>query len=97
MAIGSTLLWRMEMRVNIDLIQFNDYLDSLYIKRKTDRNKIINIYRRLFKQQKSIAEFEEKLEELGWDEITIKNISRYILVWNYREEENKRIWKNKNK
>lgn len=78
------------MRVNIDLIQFNDYLDSLYIKRKMDRNKIINIYRRLSKQQKSITEFEEKLEELGWDEITIMNISRYIVNWNYRIEENKK-------
>ncbi len=85
------------MRVNIDLIQFNDYLDSLYIKRKMDRNKIINIYRKLFKQQKSITEFEERLEELGWDEITIKNISRYILVWNYRKREDEKIWKNKNK
>ena len=85
------------MRVNIDLIQFNDYLDSLYIKRKMDRKKIINIYRKLLKQQKSITEFEERLEELGWDEITIKNISRYILVWNYRKREDEKIWKNKNK
>lgn len=85
------------MRVNIDLIQFNDYLDSLYIKRKMDRNKIINIYKKLFKQQKSITEFEERLEKLGWDEITIKNISRYILVWNYRKREDEKIWKNKNK
>lgn len=85
------------MRVSIDLKQFNEYLDSLYIKRKMDRNKIINIYRKLFKQQKSITEFEERLEELGWDEITIKNISRFILVWNYRKREDEKIWKNKNK
>ena len=85
------------MRVSIDLKQFNEYLDSLYIKKKMDRNKIINIYRKLFKQQKSITEFEERLEELGWDEITIKNISRYILVWNYRKREDEKIWKNKNK
>lgn len=80
-----------------ELKLFDLFLDSLYIKKKIDRNKIINIYRKLFKQRKTIIEFEKELEELGWDEITIKNISRYITNWNYREEENKKIWKNKKK
>lgn len=80
-----------------ELKLFDLFLDSLYIKRKIDRNKIINIYRKLFKQRKTIIEFEKELEELGWDEITIINISRYITNWNFRKDENEKIWKNKKK
>lgn len=80
-----------------ELKLFDLFLDSLYIKKKIDRNKIINIYRKLFKQRKTIIEFEKELEELGWDEITIKNISRYITNWNFRKDENEKIWKSKNK
>ena len=80
-----------------ELKLFDLFLGSLYIKRKIDRNKIINIYRKLFKQRKTIIEFEKELEELGWDEITVNNISRYITNWNFRKDENEKIWKNKNK
>jgi hypothetical protein len=80
-----------------ELKLFDLFLDSLYIKKKIDRNKIINIYRKLFKQRKTIIEFEKELEELGWDEITVNNISRYITNWNFRKDENEKIWKNKNK
>lgn len=75
---------------NEELELFDDFLDSLYIKKKGDRKRIIMIYTRLFKKKKTIKEFEEKLEELGWDEITIMNISRYIINWNYRIEEDKK-------
>lgn len=80
-----------------ELKLFDMYLDSLYIKKKMDRNKVINIYRKLFKQQKSITEFEERLEELGWDEITVNNISRYITNWNFRKDENIKLCKSKSK
>ncbi len=80
-----------------ELKLFDLFLDSLYIKKKIDRNKIINIYRKLFKQRKTIIEFEKELEELGWNEITVSNISRYITNWNFRKDENEKIWKNKSK
>lgn len=80
-----------------ELKLFDLFLESLYIKKKIDRNKIINIYRKLFKQRQTVIEFEKELEELGWDEITVNNISRYITNWNFRKDENEKIWKNKNK
>lgn len=79
----------------IDLKAFDNFLESLYIKKKVDRNKIINLYKRLLKQKKSIIDFETGLEKLGWEEITIQNITNYVLIWNYRRREDERIWKNK--
>ena len=79
----------------IDLKAFDNFLESLYIKKKVDRNKIINLYKRLLKQKKSIIDFETSLEKLGWEEITIQNITNYVLIWNYRRREDERIWKNK--
>lgn len=71
--------------------EFDLFLDSLYIKKKTDRNKIIALYKRLLRQKKNVLDFEKELEELGWDEITIDNISHYVTNWNYRNKENNRI------
>nr|DAK87186.1 MAG TPA: hypothetical protein [Caudoviricetes sp.] len=79
----------------IDLKAFDNFLESLYIKKKVDRNKIINLYKRLLKQKKSIIDFETGLEKLSWEEITIQNITNYVLIWNYRRREDERIWKNK--
>lgn len=79
----------------IDLKVFDKFLESLYIKKKIDRNKIINLYKRLLKQKKSIIDFETGLEKLGWEEITIQNITNYVLIWNYRRKEDKKLWKNK--
>lgn len=81
----------------IDLKVFDNFLESLYIKKKVDRNKIINLYKKLLKQKKSIIDFETGLEKLGWEEITIQNITNYVLIWNYRRREDERIWKNKKK
>lgn len=80
-----------------ELKLFDMYLDSLYIKRKIDRNRIIGLYKRLFKKKKSLNDFETDLEKLGWDEITIKNITDYVAVWNIRKDENIKLCKNKNK
>lgn len=79
----------------IDLKAFDKFLESLYIKKKVDRNKIINLYKRLLKQKKSIIDFETDLEKLGWEEITIQNITNYVLIWNYRRKEDEKLWKNK--
>lgn len=81
----------------IDLKAFDNFLESLYIKKKVDRNKIINLYKKLLKQKKSIIDFETGLEELGWEEITIQNITNYVLIWNYRKKEDEKLWKNKKK
>lgn len=80
-----------------ELELFDMYLDSLYIKRKIDRNRIIGLYKRLFKKKKTLNDFETDLEKLGWDEITIKNITDYVAVWNIRKDENIKLCKNKNK
>lgn len=80
-----------------ELKLFDMYLDSLYIKRKIDRNRIIGLYKRLFKKKKNLNDFETGLEKLGWDEITIRNITNYVSIWNFRKDENEKIWKNKNK
>lgn len=80
-----------------ELKLFDMYLDSLYIKRKIDRNRIIGLYKRLFKKKKNLNDFETNLEKLGWDEITIRNITNYVSIWNFRKDENEKIWKNKNK
>ena len=80
-----------------ELKLFDMYLDSLYIKRKIDRNRIIGLYKRLFKKKKNLNDFETDLEKLGWDEITIRNITNYVSNWNFRKDENEKIWKNKNK
>ena len=75
----------------IDLTKFDKFLESLYIKKKIDRNKIINLYKRLLKQKKSIIDFETDLEKLGWEEITIQNITNYVLIWNFRKKENGKL------
>lgn len=75
----------------IDLKAFDKFLESLYIKKKVDRNKIINLYKRLLKQKKSIIDFETGLEKLGWEEITIQNITNYVLIWNFRKKENRKL------
>ena len=80
-----------------ELKLFDMYLDSLYIKKKTDRKKIISLYKRLYKKNKNIIDFESELEKLNWDEITIRNITNYVSIWNFRKDENEKIWKNKNK
>lgn len=81
----------------IDLKAFDNFLENLYVKKKVDRNKIINLYKRLLKQKKSIIDFETDLEKLGWEEITIQNITNYVLIWNYRKKEDEKLCKSKKK
>ena len=80
-----------------ELKLFDMYLNSLYIKRKVDRNRIIGLYKRLFKKKKNLNDFETELEKLDWDEITIRNITSYVSIWNFRKDENIKLCKNKSK
>lgn len=79
---------------NIDLELFDKWLnEEIYIKLKRDRNKIINTYKKFVSQDKTINDYEAELENLGWSEITIDNISNYLMIWNKRIEENQKIMK----
>ena len=42
-------------------------------------------------QNQTINKFEKELENLGWDEITIKHISDYVMIWNVKQEENAKL------
>lgn len=76
----------------IDLCTFDLWLNNeLYIKAKYKRNKIISLYKRFLNQNVSIKKLEYELDNLGYDEITYNNISRYILYPEYRYKENKKM------
>ena len=53
----------------------------------------INLYKDLVAQNQTINKFEKELENLGWDEITIKHISDYVMIWNVKQEENAKLIK----
>ena len=79
----------------IDLEKFDDFLNyELYLTSKIPRKIIIINYKKFFKQNKSILDFEQHLYNLGFYEITIQNISKYITNWNYRNEMDKKVMKN---
>lgn len=73
------------------LVKFDKYLDKeLYLRPKIKRQVVINMYKRYLVQNKNIKELEECLYDLNYDEITIANISKYIINWNYRNEMDRR-------
>lgn len=76
----------------IDFDLFDKWLNEelfIYLKRK--RKNIINLYKDLVAQNQTINKFEKELENLGWDEITIKHISDYVMIWNVKQEENAKL------
>ena len=76
----------------IDLELFDKWLkQERYIKLKKDRNKIISTYKKSISQNKTINEYQEELEKIGWDEITTSDIANYILFWNHRVEGNQKV------
>ncbi len=78
----------------IDFELFDKWMDQeQYIRPKKERTKIINLYKNMVKANKSIVEFEQELERLGWCEVTIQNISNYLMVWNFKEGENTKMMK----
>lgn len=75
----------------VDLVELDKFLDKeLYLRPKVKRQVIITIYKRYLKLNKTINDLEECLYDLNFDEITIDNISKYIINWNYRKEMNRR-------
>lgn len=76
----------------IDFELFDRWLnEELFINLKRKRKKIINLYKDLILQNQTINKFEKELENLGWDEITIKHISDYVMIWNVKQEENAKL------
>ena len=75
----------------VNMVEFDKFLDKeLYLRPKVKRQVVITNYKRYLKLGKSIKDLEECLYDLNFDEITIGNISKYIINWNYRKEMNKR-------
>lgn len=75
----------------VDLVELDKFLDKeLYLRPKVKRQVVITIYKRYLKLNKTINDLEECLYDLNFDEITIDNISKYIINWNYRKEMNRR-------
>lgn len=78
----------------IDLVKFDNFLNyELWLKTAISRKIIIINYKKYYKERKSVIEFEECLSNLGYYDITIENISRYIMNWNYRQEMDKKVEK----
>ena len=76
----------------IDFDLFDKWLnEELFINLKRKRKKIINLYKDLVSQNQTINKFEKELENFGWDEITIKHISDYVMIWNVKQEENAKL------
>lgn len=76
----------------IDFELFDRWLnEELFINLKRKRKKIIYLYKDLVAQNQTINKFEKELENLGWDEITIKHISDYVMIWNVKQEENAKL------
>lgn len=76
----------------IDFDLFDRWLnEELFISLKRKRKKIINLYKDLVVQNQTINKFEKELENLGWDEITIKHISDYVMIWNVKQDENAKL------
>lgn len=62
-----------------------------YIKRKADRQKILKLFKKHVEEGKNVTSFEKGLEKLGWNEITIESIVKYLIFWNYRNNENNKL------
>jgi hypothetical protein len=76
----------------MDFELFDRWLnEELFINLKRKRKNIINLYKDLVAQNQTINKFEKELENLGWDEITIKHISDYVMIWNVKQEENAKL------
>ena len=78
----------------IDFELFDKWMEQeQYIRPKKKRTEIISLYKRMVKANNNVLEFEQELEKLGWFEITIQNITNYLMVWNVKEGENTKMMK----
>lgn len=65
--------------------------NEIHFHRKKDRNNIIALTKFCINEGLSLKFFEDELEKYGYDEITIKSISDYVMIWNIRNEENAKV------
>ena len=80
----------------IDLDLFRKYLESLYIKKKTDQNRIISFYKLGAKEHKRKSYLEQSLNKLEYAEETINKITTYVINTSVRNEINKELeWEQK--
>ena len=78
----------------IDFELFDKWMEQeQYIRPKKKRTEIISLYKRMVKANNNVLEFESELEKLGWSDITIQNITNYLMVWNVKEGENTKMMK----
>ena len=78
----------------VDLKIFDLWLEKRrYITNKICRKTIVNIYKKLLNLKLTCKDFEEYLEDLGFEEEVYQPISKYITIWNYRDTENKLLRK----
>lgn len=68
----------------IDLEKLRDYLSSIYILKKKEQDRIIRYYELGVKENKRESYLGQALENMGYDDTTIYDITRYILYWNAR-------------
>ena len=73
---------------NLDYEVFDKWLcDELYLKKKSVRKEIIALTKFGIENELTVKWYEDELEKKGFDEITIKNISDYVMIWNIRNEQ----------
>ena len=82
------------MKMNFDL--FKLYLEKELYLNKIQSIIITNITKKYYKEKRTIKELEEYLEKLGFYDITINNISQYLLFSNYRYEMDRKLVKFQN-
>lgn len=82
------------MKMNFDL--FKLYLEKELYLNKIQSIIITNITKKYYKEKRTIKELEEYLEKLGFYDITINNISQYLLFANYRYEIDRKLVKFQN-
>ena len=75
----------------IDLDLFQKYLDSLYIKKKSEQNRIIRFYKLGVKEHKRKSYLEQALNKLDYSEETINKIVLYVVNTSVRNEINKSL------
>ena len=80
--------------MNFDL--FKLYLEKELYLNKIQSIIITNITKKYYKEKRTIKELEEYLEKLGFYDITINNISQYLLFSNYRYEMDRKLVKFQN-
>jgi len=75
----------------INLNLFRKYLKSIYIKDRATQNRIISYYKLGVQENKRKSYLVQALENMELSDITINNITTYIIQWNARVSANKEL------